>query len=937
MAEPNGRWKAIYTPGRWVVLSGPTLMVVMPPAAPKHSALINDIWAAVVTSGSVYDLVSTLSRVGVDKLPDFGAFFWGDGQMRTLLRGRVSVRDADTGESLGTGEGIQTWSELGLGDRLRCDVDLDPVEADALQLPLVTGAVTASRVRLDCSDSARLVFTEPTQDSADSSTTAQDAEPVAAPAPAAPIDEAEQVEEVPASEVIEAPEAPDAAESDEAVPDPVPFAASAALVGAAVATAAPALGAAALGDQPADAPVEATRVAESDEAVDEPDAEVAEEPAGPAASELPTRAQEPVAAERYAYAFDRDITNESEAPAEPDETTAGGDVEPDAAEMAGDVASPEEPPADVEPAAEAQSPAEGELITSVPGAADTAPESVDHVPDDLDEPAEAQQANSAEDVEVDSTLFVPGPFSPSGDAGTSSVPTDDRPVLGRWQPDRAEVSPDIADVDTDVPASSGESEDSDAEADDFVVADLDLPSTLLAEPAPPSMEVGFAERQAPDLASFDVEDSQGVATTESLDLDPPTILGPPGGPFAPPPPPAEPSKPVADSVDLSVDSAPHREAAPEPVPPRPSGSANSPAGQPRVVGGPGYMPFMPGQPSSPFSQPSPSYGIPPRDAHVGPGGWPAGPPGFGPPASQRPMQSPPPGYAPPSYGRMPGQTGTPRQHPQTSRAERPSPAPVSPPDMPVSEPSPEPIAYDPVDQGHWQPVAEQPPVQPASPTPPVTSPSGGSAPSPYGPFGGVIASLPSFGGDNAEPEQPVEQQSPPETDGETIFATGIAATHKVGANAGGPRSDLVLAALCNRQHPNPPDAKSCARCGAPVDTTSPQLVNSPVLAVVRASTGQYAELDGVVLVGRAPSAKTSDTGVSLLTVPSPSQDISRTHLRFAAIDWEIVVTDLHSTNGTVMIRPGEQPARMVPGDPVAVGIGTILDLGDGVTIRIDQP
>lgn len=229
-------------------------------------------------------------------------------------------------------------------------------------------------------------------------------------------------------------------------------------------------------------------------------------------------------------------------------------------------------------------------------------------------------------------------------------------------------------------------------------------------------------------------------------------------------------------------------------------------------------------------------------------------------------------------------------------------------------------------------------TEPAAPSAPAASASVRSAqsPGPYGPFGGVISSLPSFESQQPEPETEPEPAMA-EPDGETVFATGIAATHRVGSNPGASRGDLVLAALCNRQHPNPPDATACARCGAPVDTASPQLVKTPALAIIRASTGQSAELDGVVLVGRAPNAKSSDHEASLMTVPSPSQDISRTHLRFAAIDWDIVVTDLHSTNGTVMIRPGEQPVRMVPGDPIAVGIGTFLDLGDGVTIRIDQP
>jgi len=54
-------------------------------------------------------------------------------------------------------------------------------------------------------------------------------------------------------------------------------------------------------------------------------------------------------------------------------------------------------------------------------------------------------------------------------------------------------------------------------------------------------------------------------------------------------------------------------------------------------------------------------------------------------------------------------------------------------------------------------------------------------------------------------------------------------------------------------------------------------------------------------------------------------------------DWDIVATDLHSTNGTMLVRPGQAPVRMMPGTPVTVEPGTILDLGDGGVITVGLP
>ena len=90
-------------------------------------------------------------------------------------------------------------------------------------------------------------------------------------------------------------------------------------------------------------------------------------------------------------------------------------------------------------------------------------------------------------------------------------------------------------------------------------------------------------------------------------------------------------------------------------------------------------------------------------------------------------------------------------------------------------------------------------------------------------------------------------------------------------------------------------------------------MSRPVLAVLRASDGSTAEVDRAVLIGRAPSAQRSSARAPrLMTVPSPGHDISRTHLEVAPEGWSVAVTDLHSTNGTILVRPGE--ADRQPGD-----------------------
>jgi FHA domain-containing protein len=149
----------------------------------------------------------------------------------------------------------------------------------------------------------------------------------------------------------------------------------------------------------------------------------------------------------------------------------------------------------------------------------------------------------------------------------------------------------------------------------------------------------------------------------------------------------------------------------------------------------------------------------------------------------------------------------------------------------------------------------------------------------------------------------------------------------------------ILAVLCPNGHASEPNATSCRVCGSPVGTQGPQLVGPPVLAVLRASNGTSAEVDRPILIGRAPSSdRSSSRTPRLMTVPSPNHDISRTHLEVAPDEWQVVVTDLNSTNGTILVPPGAGDGKqLAPGERIPVQMGTVLELGDGVSVLIDFP
>jgi hypothetical protein len=113
-------------------------------------------------------------------------------------------------------------------------------------------------------------------------------------------------------------------------------------------------------------------------------------------------------------------------------------------------------------------------------------------------------------------------------------------------------------------------------------------------------------------------------------------------------------------------------------------------------------------------------------------------------------------------------------------------------------------------------------------------------------------------------------------------------------------------------------------------------VPRPPLGRLRVNDGTEAVLDRTVLIGRAPTAIrfSTDRLPHLVRVTSPQQDISRTHVEVRVEDWNVLVVDL-SANGTWLVRPGAEPQMLHRGDPVLVLPGSLLDLGDGVTVTYE--
>jgi len=149
---------------------------------------------------------------------------------------------------------------------------------------------------------------------------------------------------------------------------------------------------------------------------------------------------------------------------------------------------------------------------------------------------------------------------------------------------------------------------------------------------------------------------------------------------------------------------------------------------------------------------------------------------------------------------------------------------------------------------------------------------------------------------------------------------------------------VVPGLLCPSGHVNPPSSATCRRCGAPLPH-DPVPVPRPVLGVLRLSFGDVITLDRGVLMGRNPRTDFAGTGNEerphVVKLPSADGDISRTHLRITLDGWHVLVTDLNSTNGTLVTLPGHDSQQLRPGEPLPIQPGTVVTLAEGIDFRYE--
>jgi hypothetical protein len=138
---------------------------------------------------------------------------------------------------------------------------------------------------------------------------------------------------------------------------------------------------------------------------------------------------------------------------------------------------------------------------------------------------------------------------------------------------------------------------------------------------------------------------------------------------------------------------------------------------------------------------------------------------------------------------------------------------------------------------------------------------------------------------------------------------------------------------CSRSHFNNPLASYCQVCGISMVHATHHLVpgTRPTLGFLVFDDGTTYALDRDYLIGRQP-----DTGgkpFTALTVDDADGGVSRNHAEVTLHEWDVVISDLGSTNGSYvwdanahswqLVASGNMH-RLTPGDFVSIGRRTFV-------------
>jgi FHA domain len=147
-------------------------------------------------------------------------------------------------------------------------------------------------------------------------------------------------------------------------------------------------------------------------------------------------------------------------------------------------------------------------------------------------------------------------------------------------------------------------------------------------------------------------------------------------------------------------------------------------------------------------------------------------------------------------------------------------------------------------------------------------------------------------------------------------------------------AELVEGIVCARQHFNNPLARYCQVCGISMVQPTHDLVERPrpTLGSIVFDDGTTVPLDRSYVIGREPPDEGA-TRLTPLVVDDDEHSVSRAHAELRLVDWQVVLRDLNSSNGTHVWDTQSSSWRKMPaGEQTTLDAGTYAAVGRRVFV-----
>ena len=145
---------------------------------------------------------------------------------------------------------------------------------------------------------------------------------------------------------------------------------------------------------------------------------------------------------------------------------------------------------------------------------------------------------------------------------------------------------------------------------------------------------------------------------------------------------------------------------------------------------------------------------------------------------------------------------------------------------------------------------------------------------------------------------------------------------------------IVRGVRCPDDHHNNPDASYCSLCGRRMGVSrSLVLVDGPrpPLGVLIVDDGATIPVRSDMVIGRSPGdhALVADGHARAVTIDDSAKSISRAHVHVRLDQWDVVLDDLGSSNGTfVWDEQASAWIALTPGEPRVIEGRQRIRMGD---------